>query len=211
MIIPKLYLILIFNVYLFLRLNRQPERYQEIIMESIEKNKLNYKITQFETPLGTMTALAEPDGIFALDFSDSINLKTVIRTLKSSPETQMDENLIQVKKEIDEYFSGLRPVFTVRLCLKGTDFQKKVWTELMKIPFGRTRTYIQQAMALKDIKAIRAVASANGKNKIAVIVPCHRVIGSDGSLTGYAGGLWRKKWLLEFESSVESPVLFDKV
>jgi methylated-DNA-[protein]-cysteine S-methyltransferase len=81
----------------------------------------------------------------------------------------------------------------------------------MKIPFGRTRTYIQQAMALKDIKAIRAVASANGKNKIAVIVPCHRVIGSDGSLTGYAGGLWRKKWLLEFESSVESPVLFDKV
>ncbi|MBK7095408.1 MAG: methylated-DNA--[protein]-cysteine S-methyltransferase [Saprospiraceae bacterium] len=180
-------------------------------MESFEENNIKYKITHFETPLGLMTAISEPEGIFTLDFSDSINLKSVMQNLKINPEVREDTQLVQVKKEIEEYFSGLRKEFTVRLSLHGTEFQKKVWTELMKIPFGRTRTYSQQAIALKDIKAIRAVASANGKNKIAVIVPCHRVIGSDGSLTGYAGGLWRKKWLLEFESSVESPVLFDSV
>jgi len=84
--------------------------------------------------------------------------------------------------------------------LKGTGFQKKVWEELLKIPFGKTITYKELALKLGDLKAIRAVAAANGANPVSVIVPCHRVIGSDGSLTGYAGGLWRKRWLLEHES-----------
>ncbi len=91
-------------------------------------------------------------------------------------------------------------MFTIPLDLIGTDFQKKVWNELIKIPFGETRSYKDQSIAVGDLLAIRAVANANGKNKIAIIVPCHRVIGSDGSLTGYAGGKKRKQFLLELES-----------
>jgi methylated-DNA-[protein]-cysteine S-methyltransferase len=99
--------------------------------------------------------------------------------------------------ELEEYFNGSRKTFDVELDLHGTPFQKNVWEELLKIPFGRTVTYLELSKILGDEKAIRAVANANGKNEIPIIVPCHRVIGSDGSLTGYAGGLWRKKWLLE--------------
>jgi methylated-DNA-[protein]-cysteine S-methyltransferase len=90
----------------------------------------------------------------------------------------------------------------------GTDFQNKVWNELKKIPYGKTRTYMEQTKYLGDIKAIRAVASANGKNPISIIIPCHRVIGSDGSLTGYAGGIWKKKWLLELENPSLQTSLF---
>lgn len=180
-------------------------------MEQRIENEIKYKINHFETPLGLMTAISEPEGIFTLDFNDSINLNPAIQNLIMNSEFEEDAHLVQVKREIEEYFSGMRKKFTVRLSMHGTDFQKKVWTELLKIPYGSTRTYSQQAIALKDIRSIRAVAAANGKNKIAIIIPCHRVIGSDGSLTGYAGGLWRKKWLLEFESAVESPVLFDSV
>ncbi len=103
-------------------------------------------------------------------------------------------------KQLDEYFKGSRKVFTLNLEPEGTDFQKKVWNELLKIPFGETRSYHYVTKALGDEKAIRAVANANGQNNISIIIPCHRVIGSNGSLTGYGGGLWRKKWLLEHES-----------
>ena len=102
--------------------------------------------------------------------------------------------------QLSEYFEGKRTSFDLPFGLEGTDFQKRVWAELLNIPFGKTRSYMEQAKALGDVKAIRAVASANGQNKIAIIIPCHRVIGSDGSLTGFAGGLHRKKWLLEFET-----------
>ena len=173
------------------------------------------RFAEFETPLGNMIAISEPDGIIALDFRDSCNPESAKQFLTAGRELcineNWDENLLQVKKEISEYFSGVRREFHVRLCFHGTDFQKKVWKELMKIPYGITRTYKEQAIALNDIKAIRAVASANGKNKIAIIVPCHRVIGSDGSLTGYAGGLWRKKYLLDFESDFENPNLFKAI
>ena len=101
--------------------------------------------------------------------------------------------------QLNEYFNGTRHEFELKLEPDGTEFQKKVWKELIKIPFGVTVSYSNITKKIGDEKAIRAVANANGQNKISIIIPCHRVIGSDGSLTGYGGGLWRKKWLLEHE------------
>ncbi len=110
--------------------------------------------------------------------------------------------------QLYEYFEGKRTLFNLKLNPKGTDFQKQVWQELQKIPFGKTVTYLELSKRLGDVKAIRAVASANGKNPIWIIIPCHRVIGSDGSLIGYAGGLNRKQWLLEHESPSKQQSLF---
>ncbi|MCD8421586.1 methylated-DNA--[protein]-cysteine S-methyltransferase [Tenacibaculum finnmarkense] len=110
--------------------------------------------------------------------------------------------------QLSEYFARTRTTFDLKLNPQGTDFQQKVWAELLNIPFGKSTTYLQQSKQLGNPKAIRAVASANGKNPISIIIPCHRVIGSDGSLTGYAGGLWRKKWLLEHESDCKQQSLF---
>ncbi|MEG0697363.1 MAG: methylated-DNA--[protein]-cysteine S-methyltransferase, partial [Algoriella sp.] len=111
-----------------------------------------------------------------------------------------DDFFEQLETELNDYFEGNLTQFTIPFDFIGTDFQKKVWNELIKIPFGETKSYKEQAIAVGDLLAIRAVANANGKNKIAILVPCHRVIGSDGSLTGYAGGKKRKQFLLELES-----------
>ena len=110
--------------------------------------------------------------------------------------------------QLQEYFEGKRTDFHFNMNPDGTDFQKRVWKELLKIPFGKTASYQEVTNKLGDPKAIRAVANANGKNPLWIVVPCHRVIGSDGSLTGYAGGLWRKKWLLEHENPVKQESLF---
>lgn len=104
------------------------------------------------------------------------------------------------KKQLDEYFSGKRKIFDLPTQQSGTSFQKKVWNELVKIPFGKTISYLQLSQNIGDARSIRAVGAANGRNNLSIVVPCHRVIGSDGSLTGYAGGLWRKQWLLEHEN-----------
>ena len=108
--------------------------------------------------------------------------------------------------QFDEYFSGSRKIFELPVKQEGTPFQQNVWNELIKIPFGKTISYLQLAQRLGDIKSIRAAASANGRNKLNIIVPCHRVIGSDGSLTGYGGGLPRKKWLLDHENKYANGV-----
>jgi len=110
--------------------------------------------------------------------------------------------------QLEEYFKSKRKVFDIQLEYIGTDFQKNVWESLNDIPYGKTTTYLKQARLLGDEKAIRAVATANGKNPFWVVLPCHRVVGSDGSLTGYAGGLWRKKWLLEHEQGYRQQSLF---
>jgi len=110
--------------------------------------------------------------------------------------------------QLQDYFAGSLRSFTFKLDPAGTDFQKKVWNALREIPFGKTVSYHELSVKLGDVKAIRAVASANGKNPLWIVVPCHRVIGSDGSLTGYAGGLWRKKWLLEHETPPVQQRLF---
>lgn len=109
-------------------------------------------------------------------------------------------HLSQLEKELKEYFEGNLRVFTVSLDMVGTDFQKKVWNELLKIPYGKTSSYMQQATSMGAPTSVRAVANANGMNKIAIVVPCHRVIGSNGTLTGYAGGLEKKRWLLNLEN-----------
>lgn len=110
--------------------------------------------------------------------------------------------------QFKEYFEGSRKEFDLKLNPSGTDFQKKVWDALLEIPFGKTISYLELSKRLGDVKAIRAVASANGKNPLWIVVPCHRVIGTNGDLTGYAGGLHRKKWLLEHESPAKQTTLF---
>ncbi len=121
---------------------------------------------------------------------------------------EIPENLKEAVNQLRDYFDGKRTDFTLKLNPKGTDFQQKVWQELLNIPFGKTISYLDLAKKLGDPKVIRAAASANGKNPLWIVVPCHRVIAIDGSLTGYAGGLWRKKWLLEHENPSNQQSLF---
>jgi methylated-DNA-[protein]-cysteine S-methyltransferase len=108
-------------------------------------------------------------------------------------------------RQIDEYFRGKRKTFTVKLQVQGTDFQKKVWNQLMRIPYAKTVSYKDVARAIGNEKAVRAVGGANGRNKIGIIIPCHRVIAHDGTLGGYGGGLWRKEWLLNHEKKNSGP------
>ncbi|MEO2128749.1 MAG: methylated-DNA--[protein]-cysteine S-methyltransferase [Christiangramia sp.] len=135
-----------------------------------------------------------------------------LAAVKISEETEESQEippeLQKAVKQLQQYFEGKRQHFDLKLQPKGTDFQQKVWKELLKIPFGNTTSYLELSRKLGDVKAIRAVAAANGKNPLWIIVPCHRVIGSDGSLTGYAGGLHRKKWLLDFENPPAQQSLF---
>lgn len=112
--------------------------------------------------------------------------------------------------QLEEYFDGARKEFSLKLDLQGTEFQKRVWAELLKIPFGKTVSYLDIAVALGNRKSIRAVGGANGSNPLCIIVPCHRVIGTNGSLVGYGGGLWRKEWLLNFENCRGQTSLFDE-
>ncbi|MGO1520536.1 MAG: methylated-DNA--[protein]-cysteine S-methyltransferase, partial [Sphingobacterium sp.] len=108
----------------------------------------------------------------------------------------------QLEKELEEYFNGSRTIFTVPLDTPGTDFQRKVWAALQSIPYGETKSYKQQAEYINSTNSVRAVANANGMNRVSILIPCHRVIGSDGKLTGYGGGLWRKQYLLDLEKRV---------
>ena len=165
--------------------------------------------TKTETPIGEMDIIATDRGICLLEFDVRTDLDEEIEALKKhfESELQLGENrhTLEIKRQLKEYFAEKRKVFSVPVVLVGTAFQKKVWTELKKIPFGSTRTYKEQTLSLGDIKAIRAVAKANGSNKIAILVPCHRVIGSDGKLTGYAGGIERKRFLLNLERKQAGP------
>ena len=150
-----------------------------------------------KTPLGIAKITGDENGVTAISvLDDGIVSEQIPTTLQESV------------SQINEYFSKKRIHFDFKLNPKGTEFQQKVWQSLLQIPFGKTRTYLEQSKVLGDVKAIRAVASANGKNPLWIVVPCHRVIGTDGSLTGYAGGLWRKKWLLEHENPTNQQSLF---
>ncbi|MDC7995059.1 methylated-DNA--[protein]-cysteine S-methyltransferase [Altibacter sp. HG106] len=151
-----------------------------------------------ETPLGLLTVTGTVAGISCIAFSDQGTIS------KGAVPSLLQNAVVQLQ----EYFAGERITFEVNLNPHGTDFQKKVWNQLLTIPFGKTRSYQEIATQLGDPKVIRAAASANGKNPIAIMIPCHRVIGSDGSLTGYAGGLHRKKKLLDLESPVTQTTLF---
>ncbi|KGL61972.1 methylated-DNA--[protein]-cysteine S-methyltransferase [Polaribacter sp. Hel1_85] len=160
--------------------------------------------TYYKTPIGTAKIIGDENGIQSVAVLDDDDFSTEFELVKSD----IPECLLDCTTQLDEYFNGERTNFDLKLNPQGTEFQKKVWDELLNIPFNKTRTYLEQSKALGDVKAIRAVASANGKNPIWIIIPCHRVIGSDGSLTGYAGGIWRKKWLLAHENPVKQQSLF---
>lgn len=150
-----------------------------------------------------MVAGATEEGVCLLEFRDRKILpseyKDLSRLLGTTFEEGENKHLKSLRKQLKEYFEGKRKEFTVPLIIPGRPFQQSVWKELQNIPFGETRTYLEQSNALNSPDSIRAVASANGMNRIAIVVPCHRVIGSDGHLTGYGGGLARKKWLLDHE------------
>ena len=155
------------------------------------------------TPLGPMIACAIDQGICLLEFSDRIGLESYVNKLTKSlnavPIPGKNQHLDQLQLQLHDYFQGRRREFELTLFTPGTEFQKNVWNALQEIPYGETRSYSEQAIFINKPKSIRAVASANGKNRIAIVIPCHRVIGKDGNLTGYAGGLNRKQWLLQFE------------
>lgn len=151
------------------------------------------------SPLGTMEIRADDIGIRTLVFLDEGAVRETVR-----PHAHTE----QCARELGEYFGGRRAVFTVPLHPVGTEFQKKVWRELSLLPFGKTVTYLDISNNLGDAGLSRAVGSANGKNPIWVILPCHRVIGSNGALTGYAGGIHRKKWLLLHEAALPQGGLF---
>jgi len=162
---------------------------------------------RFATPLGPMIAGATDEGICLLEFTERRMLESEFhdlrRKLKANFVYGTNKHISKLEEQVSEYFEGKRKMFDVSLVTSGSEFQKSVWRQLLTIPYGRTRSYEEQAIAIDNLKAIRAVASANGSNRIAIVVPCHRVIGKDGSLTGYGGGLWRKKWLLDFEKKNE--------
>lgn len=150
-----------------------------------------------ESPLGITKIVGDENGIAVISVLSEGDITAII-----------PKNLKECVSQLREYFEGQRNHFDFKLNPQGTDFQQKVWQELLNIPFGKTMSYLDLSKKLGDVKAIRAVASANGRNPLWIVVPCHRVIGTDGSLTGYAGGLWRKKWLLEHESPSKQQSLF---
>ena len=143
------------------------------------------------------------EGLCLLEFTDRKMLETQIAVLKKRMGAEMvtgkHPNIDLVSAQLDEYFHGQRKEFDLPLVVPGTEFQQKVWEALIQIPYGITRSYKQQANVVGDIKAVRAVARANGENRISIVIPCHRIIGSDGSIVGYGGGIHRKQWLLKHE------------
>lgn len=151
-----------------------------------------------KSPLGITKISGDVNGIVEI----SVNSEEI------EPTAKIPEALESAVAQLNEYFNGNRSSFTFVLNPVGTAFQQKVWQELLKIPFGTTISYLDLSKKIGDVNAIRAVAAANGKNPLWIVVPCHRVIGTDGSLTGYAGGLWRKKWLIEHENPIKQQRLF---
>ena len=151
----------------------------------------------YKSPIGNLRIISNERDIIKIEFSDDFFKMKMIPI--------QIQNCIN---QLDEYFKGERKEFKIGINPVGTEFQAKVWNKLLRIPYGKTVSYLDQAKALGNEKAIRAVASANGKNPIPIIIPCHRVIGSNGSLTGYAGGILKKQWLLEHEGAIQQRSLF---
>lgn len=156
------------------------------------------KLKKMESPIGTLYIGASEENIYFVYWTEE---QYKIYCKKYSYKIVKEDNklLTETERQLCEYFEGKRKEFDLPIALEGTKFQNEVWSILLEVPYGKTRSYIEQAEELGNKKAIRAVAKANSKNPISIIVPCHRIIGSDGSLTGYAGGIERKKYLLDLE------------
>lgn len=154
-------------------------------------HKLDYK-----SPIGMIEIVGTEEGICSILFSEE---DTIVNDFqKDTPKVIKD-----CFEQLDQYFKGTRQKFTFPYCCEGTDFQKTVWTALTNIPYAETGTYKDIAVLIGNEKAVRAVGSANGKNKLSIVIPCHRIVGTNGKLTGYAGGLWRKEWLLKHEKTFQ--------
>jgi AraC family transcriptional regulator of adaptative response/methylated-DNA-[protein]-cysteine methyltransferase len=157
-----------------------------------------------DTPLGPMTAIANERGLLLCEFGDRRalpgQLLRVRKLFGAEPTPGRHRFIDQTREELGEYFDGKRRVFTIPLVIAGTPFQESVWRALLDVPFGKTTVYSQLGERIGRGGAARAVGRANGDNRIAIIVPCHRVLGADGSLTGYGGGEDRKQWLLDHEA-----------
>lgn len=162
-------------------------------------------LKKIKTPIGTMIACAVKEGLCLLEFEDRRMLPTEMKQLSTTLNASFVENdnihFEKLEQELNDYFAGRLKQFSVPLMITGSGFQKQVWQVLQTILYGKTTSYKEQAIAVGNVDSIRAVAHANGMNKIAIIIPCHRVIGSNGELTGYGGGIWRKKFLLELEKT----------
>ncbi|MFP3832062.1 bifunctional transcriptional activator/DNA repair enzyme AdaA [Chryseobacterium sp. SIMBA_028] len=184
------------------------ESFKNVFGVSPRNNKMEkiIDLKRIETILGTMVACADEYGICLLEFSDRKALPTELKNISKHFNANIvqgeNSHFITLEKELSEYFEGKLTQFTVPLSPVGTTFQKQVWDILQKIPYGTTRSYQEQSDILGAPKSIRAVANANGLNKISILIPCHRVIGSNGQLTGYGGGIWRKQKLLELEKAI---------
>jgi methylated-DNA-[protein]-cysteine S-methyltransferase len=151
--------------------------------------------TYYHSPVGILKISGTEDFICEVSFHD-------VSKKAEGKKKYFPGMLIQCVEQLIQYFNGERRQFELPISQEGTPFQQEVWSELIQIPFGKTISYLELARRIGDSKATRAVASANGKNDVAIIIPCHRVIGANKELVGYGGGLWRKKWLLEHEAKV---------
>jgi AraC family transcriptional regulator, regulatory protein of adaptative response / methylated-DNA-[protein]-cysteine methyltransferase len=186
------------------------EAFKNILGENPENAKsVNIiNLHRFTTPLGPMIAGATEKGLCLLEFTDrkmlASEFKDLKRLLKATIIWGTNRHLTETVQQIEAYFAGTLKLFDIPLVAPGTDFQKLVWQKLTEIPYGEKRSYKQQAHMIEKPNAIRAVAKANGSNRICIIIPCHRIIGEDGSMTGYSGGIERKKWLLDFEKKNRS-------
>lgn len=172
---------------------------------------MDYARCTFETPLGAMTACATARGVCLLEFHDRRALSAELVFLGAHFGTDFPEAehvaLSALRSQLGQYFAGLRGAFDVPLDAPATPFQRRVWDALVALPCGATTSYLSLARTVGQPAATRAVARANGQNRIAVVIPCHRVIGSDGSLTGYGGKLWRKRWLIDHEARMAGATL----
>jgi len=191
-------------------------RVRSILGEQPEASgeKADLHIVQLPTPLCPMAACASSRGVCLLEFTDNRRLERelhdLVKRLNAVILTGTNPHLDQLQNELQAYFAGQLKEFTVPLHTPGTEFQEAAWKILQDIPYGETRSYKQQAIAVGNPQAVRAVAAANGQNRVSIVIPCHRVIGADGSLTGYGGGLDRKKWLLDHEGARGTQIgLFD--
>ncbi|MEI9933366.1 MAG: methylated-DNA--[protein]-cysteine S-methyltransferase [Ferruginibacter sp.] len=163
------------------------------------------EIAYYQSPIGILEIQHTDNIISAILFINSLKGKKINETeinFESSSSTIINE----CKEQLDEYFTGTRRIFTIAVSQSGTAFQQKIWNELNNIPYGKTISYLELSKRSGDVKAIRAVGTANGNNSLSIVVPCHRVIGSNGTLVGYSGDLWRKQWLLEHEAKFANGV-----
>ncbi len=180
--------------------------------QSEVEGKKILKITPILSPVGTLLAGAVDEGICLLEFTEPNRLETQLLRLRKyfQRELVLGESPFFpiLESQLREYFEGKRKEFDLPLVVPGTPFQQKTWEALHLVPYGQTNSYESQALRVGDKNSVRAVAKANGENRIAILIPCHRIIGKNGDLTGYGGGLWRKKYLLELErKNSNSPTL----